>query len=1256
MNPFLSNNNQQVNLTNGQAIISVGEISVTNLTQNKPVRAFNGALINGQIDASSEIFYTGLVDMTSASDLTVPTVSSSDNSNSAASTAFVQSLVSELGGGNMIFTGGSAAGSHCVSTGASGTAYSQSSLNETALAFDFGDKKLTNFGQIENVGDINMHSIGDMNLSADYTLSLLAPVVSAPFIFDVGLVNEKNVYITKDGLTVNNAATGTPSLNVNINGILANSTGNTAGLNSTSLSHNSNSATIDSICSIANDYVNNTLNDINQITSPEINITCPSVVFTEATQISTTPANNLTMLGSNYLNLYGNNIMCNATDNIGINSGTAVNINTTYLNCASSIITTNSTATASAFIKAGGTNLEVLLADGTTAPYNSGGGSSNFYEYKFSDTKTPPPANGQIRFNNSTFSGATHIYIDHLTSNGIDIDFYLDQIGVGDILYIQDKDTSIRYGKYKVITFITYANDYRDFTVSYQSSEGAIFTDNHALIFTNYVDTVSINTRLNALEAKTVYQSAIVGQTNFTGDVMADVLKVNGGSSNSYLMADGSLRPTVQLSNGGLGTSLVKSGTGDVLELNSISAFGGVGLVLNSNNISLSNTLPSTLITFDTSGSGDSLIKTNTNPALVLKGLAVGSGLSISTTTDLITLTNTTMASTLSNAGTGSSLVVSGSAPSLSVKSLSSSTGITINDASNNLEIVNTSPASGITFSSVGTGTVLTSSTTNPNFSVKSLTAGTGINFTGSTSTDLVINSTGGGGGTYTFANAGTGTTLVASTSGATDFKTCSITAGSNVSLSSIGNDITISASGSLGTNTINWTAASANSNYRLGGQALTGAQSIVNYTTTFYFNPSVSNPYGAAALFVPNISLTGQITAPGGFIGNASSATLINTTVTSANTNYDLLGVNGVTPPLAAQRNASFYYNPSVSNPYGASCLFVPNISLTGSITSPSGFVGNASSATTILTAATTANNSFNILGATVASGQTTPSLNSSFYFNPSVTGGQRLFVPNITATTNITAVSFTGLASQATAINTTAVSANTNYNLVGFSSTTGFNGANVNTGFYYNPNTGNPYGAAALFVPNISCAGTITASSFSGSVSSATNLAGGTTASIPYQSAAGTTAFLANGTVNQILTSRGGTLSPAWSSASSLVRGYTVPFSSGGTIAGFQYANAGMVGLTNTAATTGVTTKFICNATGTIEAMSVIWGTGSATATASIIKNTVSIYTTTALFNIAGNTNITGFSFSVAAGDVIEVRTNTANLGNMTVGLYFT
>ena len=61
-----------------------------------------------------------------------------------------------------------------------------------------------------------------------------------------------------------------------------------------------------------------------------------------------------------------------------------------------------------------------------------------------------------------------------------------------------------------------------------------------------------------------------------------------------------------------------------------------------------------------------------------------------------------------------------------------------------------------------------------------------------------------------------------------------------------------------------------------------------------------------------------------------------------------------------------------------------------------------------------------------------------------------------------------------------------------------------------------------------------TLTATTFSGALSgnatSATNIAGGAGGQIPYQSAASTTALLANGTVGQVLTSAGTTLAPTW------------------------------------------------------------------------------------------------------------------------------
>lgn len=58
---------------------------------------------------------------------------------------------------------------------------------------------------------------------------------------------------------------------------------------------------------------------------------------------------------------------------------------------------------------------------------------------------------------------------------------------------------------------------------------------------------------------------------------------------------------------------------------------------------------------------------------------------------------------------------------------------------------------------------------------------------------------------------------------------------------------------------------------------------------------------------------------------------------------------------------------------------------------------------------------------------------------------------------------------------------------------------------------------------------AGAVTASSFSGTTTTATNLAGGSNGTIPYQSASGTTQMLAAGTSGQVLTSNGAA-APTW------------------------------------------------------------------------------------------------------------------------------
>ena len=87
----------------------------------------------------------------------------------------------------------------------------------------------------------------------------------------------------------------------------------------------------------------------------------------------------------------------------------------------------------------------------------------------------------------------------------------------------------------------------------------------------------------------------------------------------------------------------------------------------------------------------------------------------------------------------------------------------------------------------------------------------------------------------------------------------------------------------------------------------------------------------------------------------------------------------------------------------------------------------------------------------------------------------------------------------------------------------------------------------------------GVVTASSFSGNATSATyattagvstNLKGGAGGSIPYQSAADTTVFLANGTAGYVLQANGGTSAPTW-----------VPAVSAGSISGITIRDEGTI-----------------------------------------------------------------------------------------------
>lgn len=78
-----------------------------------------------------------------------------------------------------------------------------------------------------------------------------------------------------------------------------------------------------------------------------------------------------------------------------------------------------------------------------------------------------------------------------------------------------------------------------------------------------------------------------------------------------------------------------------------------------------------------------------------------------------------------------------------------------------------------------------------------------------------------------------------------------------------------------------------------------------------------------------------------------------------------------------------------------------------------------------------------------------------------------------------------------------------------------------------------GNAAGTGNVLISSLSL------SDMTGTASTATSLAGGSGGTIPYQSAAGTTAMLSNGTAGQLLQANGGTSAPSWVST---VSGLTV------------------------------------------------------------------------------------------------------------------
>jgi hypothetical protein len=123
----------------------------------------------------------------------------------------------------------------------------------------------------------------------------------------------------------------------------------------------------------------------------------------------------------------------------------------------------------------------------------------------------------------------------------------------------------------------------------------------------------------------------------------------------------------------------------------------GAGITVTSNTVgnvttyTITNSSPASSVTLTSAGGTETLVNDGTGPALAVKGLTGGAGITLSSNATAISIANTSPASsvTLTNAGATESLVNDGIGPDLATKSLTAGNGIGITSNATEVTITN---------------------------------------------------------------------------------------------------------------------------------------------------------------------------------------------------------------------------------------------------------------------------------------------------------------------------------------------------------------------------------------------------------------------------------------------------------------------------------------------------------------------------------------------------------------------------------------
>jgi len=169
----------------------------------------------------------------------------------------------------------------------------------------------------------------------------------------------------------------------------------------------------------------------------------------------------------------------------------------------------------------------VVGQTGSTGPTGGSGAtgvSASFWNYKAkTNSQSGDPSNGQILWNNSTQISATYINVSHVTSDNIDIDYFLDNVQAGNKFIIQDSNDAANYQTWQVNSgSLIQGTIYDQIPVTLLDSGGtgtSNFPNNHQLIIITIRQGLPGNTGQTGTTGPTGAQgmTGMTGQTANTG-------------------------------------------------------------------------------------------------------------------------------------------------------------------------------------------------------------------------------------------------------------------------------------------------------------------------------------------------------------------------------------------------------------------------------------------------------------------------------------------------------------------------------------------------------------------------------------------------------------------------------------------------------------------------------------------------------------------------------------------------------------------